>query len=113
MDPQDEFVQRQARDRGQLSPVERRPGGHRGDEEVGEGNDDDVRIASLPLDVKKPLSAGPSRFIDGHQGLRQEIVFADQRGDEAGHDVCPASRSGWNDELDGLTRRPRLTASGE
>jgi hypothetical protein len=100
IDPQHELVERQHGDRRELLPVERNAGGKRRREQVGQSDDDLVRISARGFDVEKTLAAGAARLVDDDHGSRHQIVLGDDALDDPGHLVGAAAGTGRNDELD-------------
>ena len=104
--PQYEVVERQHRDRGQILPVERHAGGHRGGKQVGERDDDLVRIALGRLDLEETFSAGTTRFVHGNKGLLHQIVLGNDALDQPGHLVGTTAGACRNNEFNRLGRLP-------
>ena len=104
--PEDEIVEGKPADRREVLPVERNPRGDRCREEVVQGDDDDVRVALLPLHVHESFRSRAAGLVDHDEGRGGQLVLADQRADEPGHDVRAAARARRNDELHGLRRLP-------
>src|SRR6266436_6543035 len=111
MHPQDEFVQRQARQRRQILPIKRHASRQRRGEQVGERDDYDVWITALAFDIEQSFRPCPARLIHGDKGLRRQVMLADERGDKPCHHVCPTTRASWDDELDRFLRFPCLCPS--
>ena len=104
--PEHELVERQHRDRREILPVERNAGRERGGEEVGERDDDLVRISARSLEVEEAFAAGAARLVDDDHRLLHQIVLGDDALDRARHLVGAAAGAGRNDELDGAHRLP-------
>ena len=106
VDPEDELVQREHRNRRQILPIERHPGRERGGEQVRERDDDLVGIACVGLDVEEALGAGAARLVDDHDRLRHQLMLLDHALDHARHLVGAAAGARRHDELHGLGRLP-------
>ena len=104
--PEHEFVERQHGDRREILPVERNSGCERGGEEVGECDDDLVRISWRSLDVEEAFAAGAARLVDDDHRLLHQIVLGDDALDGARHLIGAAAGAGGNDELDWSHRLP-------
>ena len=104
--PEHEFVERQHRDRRQILPVERNAGGKRSGEEVGERDDDLVRVAARSLEVEETFAAGATRLVDDDERLLHQIVLGDDALDRPRHLIGAAAGAGGNDELDRSHRLP-------
>ena len=113
IDPEDEFIERQHRDRRQILPVEGDAGGERRGEQVGQRDDDLVRIVARVLDVEEAFAAGAAGFVDDHHRLLHQIVLADDALDGARHLVGAAAGAGRDDELDRAGRLPRCMRGGQ
>src|SRR6266478_39547 len=107
VDPEDEAVEGHARDRRQVPPVERGALRQRRGEQVGERNDDRVRVAFLLLDIEEALDARPARLVHRDQRLRRKLVLLGDAADQPRHLIRASARAGGDDELDGSGRFPR------
>ena len=106
MHPKNELVQRQHRYRCQVTPIEGHASGQRGGEQVGQRDDDFVRIALVSLDIQKTFSACATGFIHHDDGLGGEFIFGCNALDKSGHLVCATAGAGGDDEFDGLGGLP-------
>ena len=106
MHPQNELVQRQHGHRGQITPDKGHARSQRGGEQVGQRDDDFVRIALVTLHVQKAFSASTTGFVDDDDGLRGELVFGCNALNKAGHLVCSAAGASGHGEFDGLGGLP-------
>src|SRR5262245_55326974 len=99
MYPQNKFVQGQARQRGQVFPIERCPSRQRSCEQVRQGDDDDVGISLLALDVEKAFSSSAPGLIDGDKWLRRQIMLADEGSDEPRQHIRATTRASRDDQF--------------
>ena len=75
-------------------------------EQVGQRDDDLVRVALGVLDFEEALGAGAARLVDDDQRLLHQLVLDDDALDQAGHLVGAAAGAGGHHELDRLGRFP-------
>src|SRR5262252_270360 len=99
MYPQNKFIQSQARQRGQVFPIERCPSCQRGREQVRQGDDKDVGVSVLALDVEKAFGASAPRLINGDKWLRRQVMLANERSDEPRHHIRTAARASRDDQF--------------
>jgi hypothetical protein len=83
-------------------------GGERRGEQVGERDDDLVRIARSVLHVEEALGARAARLVDGQDRLLHQAVLGDDALDGARHLVGATAGAGGDDELHVLGRLPAL-----
>ena len=107
IDPQDELVEGQPRDRRQVLPVERHAGVERRREQIGQRDDDGVGVTLLALDVQEALRPGAARLVDDDERFGRKLVLLGDARDEPRHLVGATARPRRDHELDGLGRLPR------
>jgi hypothetical protein len=110
--PEHELVERHHRDRRQVAPVEGHAGGQRRGEEVGEGDDQHMRVAAGRLRLEEAFRAGAAGLVHHHDGLAHQLVLGDDALDDAGHLVGAATGARRHDELHGAGRRPAALRRG-
>ena len=74
MHPQNKFVQGQA-PAGQVFPIERCPSCQRGREQVRQGDDNDVGISVLALDIEKPSAPAPPDLLTATNGCGDRLCL--------------------------------------
>jgi hypothetical protein len=94
VDPQHEVVERHHGHRRHVAPVEGNAGRHRRGEQVGQRDDDLVRIALGALDVEEALGAGAAGLVDDDQRLLHQLVLDDDALHQARHLVGAATGAG-------------------
>ena len=99
MHPQNKFIQGQARQRGQVFPIERCPSCQRGGEQVRQGDDNDVGVSVLALDIEKAFGPSPPRLIDGDKWLRRQVMLAHEGSDEPRHHIRTTARASRDDQF--------------
>ncbi len=104
--PQHEFVERHHRDRRVVLPAERRAGRQRCREQVGQGDDELVRIVLGILHIKKAFGAGPALLADHDHRGRHQIVLLDDALDQLRHLTGAATNTCRDNELNGAGRLP-------
>ena len=109
MDPQHKLVKRQHRDWRQVPPVERHASSKRRGEQVGQGDDDFVRISSVAFDVQKALGSSAAGLVQHNDRLRTELVLGNHALHKAGHLVRTTAGSSGHHKLNGLARLPGLS----
>ena len=107
VDPQDELVEGQPRDRRQVLPVERHAGVERRREQIRQRDDDGLGVTLLALDVQEALRPRPARLVDDDDRLGRELVLLGDARDQPRHLVGATAGPRRDHELDGLGRLPR------
>jgi hypothetical protein len=74
--------------------------------QVGQRDDDLVRVALGALDLEEALGAGAARLVDDDHRLLHQLVLDDQALDQPRHLVGTAARACGDDELDRLGGLP-------
>ena len=104
--PQHELVERHHRHRRHVAPVEGHARGHGRGEQVGQRDDDLVRVALGALHFEEALGTGAARLVHDDQRLLHQLVLDDDALDQACHLVGAAAGTRGHHELDGFRRLP-------
>src|SRR5262245_54740981 len=99
MYPQNKFIQGQACQRGQVFPIERCPSCQRSREQVRQGDDNDVRVSVLALDVEKAFGTSAPRLVNGDKWLRRQVILANEGSDEPRHHIRTTARASRDDQF--------------
>ena len=100
--PEHKLVERQHGNRGHVFPVERHAGGHGCGEQIGQCDDDLVRVTLGALDLQETLGTCTAGLVDDDHRLRHQLVLDDNALDESGHLVSTAAGAGRHDKFDRL-----------
>jgi hypothetical protein len=104
--PEQEFVLRHGRDRGEVGVLEGDPRYHRLLPGIRGAEDHLVGVARGGLAVGVAFGPAAAAFVDDHDGLIGQLVFNDAVLNRAGEIVSTAAGSGGSDELKRLARPP-------
>ena len=104
--PEDEFVEGERRDGGEILALPRDLGHERKEPLVGRAEDQAMRVALPRLAVHETFRARAAALERDDDGLGDEIVLLDDRLDRPGEDVGAAAGTRGHDEFHGLGRRP-------
>ena len=116
VDPQHELVERQHLHRRDVAPAEVHALGQRRGEQVGQRDDELVRVAARGLHVHQPFDARLAGLVDDVDRLRRQLVLGHQLLDQPRHLVGAAAGAGRHHQLDGRGGFPgagRARGSGQ
>ena len=106
MNPENELVEGEHRDRGEVFPVEGHTRAHGGCEEIREGDDDFVGIALCTLHIEEALGTSTAALVQNNDGLLHQVVLDHNALHKTGHLVCATTGSCGDHKLNGLAWLP-------